>query len=258
LVRKLLPFTLFFLPVIAGAYVTFKFPENPQKVQRDFDDIEQEIKNIKVPANPTVFSISSFADNQPSVIEIASAGTWASAGSISFTATYANGPATSAAVSGPGFSNLVMTNSFMGPTATGVNISYPSVGGTVSFVLSATNGTQHPTASIIHYFNNDRYYGLTTQTSGWTSSQVTAFGTSDLVNSIPLTFTVTAGSGQYIVNAYPSRLGTSTYFVGGFAGGFLGPYTVSVTNGSGFTENYYVYVTVNQNLGLTTVTVVTP
>jgi hypothetical protein len=203
------------------------------------------------------FGINSFSDSQPGTIE-EGVGVWKSTGNISFTASYNNGPATGGYVSFGGWSNLTLTNTFQGPTVTVANTNFPSVGGTVVFTLNATNGTSSPTATITHTFNNDRYYGVSTLQSGWTSGQVLAFGTNDLVNSIPNTFTVNPGAGQYIVNAYPSRLGTSSYSVGGFSGGFNSPQTVSVTNASGFTENYYVYSSVNSNLGSTTVVVTTP
>jgi hypothetical protein len=69
------------------------------------------------------------------------------------------------------------------------------------------------------------------------------------------TITVNAGSGQYIWYCVPTRLGACTFKVGGFDGGFEAAQTVSVTNASGYTENYYVYRSTNANLGSTTVVV---
>jgi len=117
------------------------------------------------------------------------------------------------------------------------------------------------TKTITHTFNNDRYWGLSTISSGsYTSGDIRSLtgGGNDLTNSIPTVFTVNAGAGQYIVYSYPSRLGTATFSVGGFVGGFNGPFTTSVTNSSGFSETYNVYSSVNPNLGSTTVTVTTP
>ena len=204
------------------------------------------------------FSIASFSDGQAGTIE-EGVGVWKTLGNLSFTASYNNGPATGGFVSFSGWSNLTMTNSFQGPTATIADTAFPSVGGSLVFTLNATNGISSPTSSITHTFNNDRYWGVNTISSGsYTSADVRSFGNSDLVNSIPKTFTVNAGSGQYIVYAYPSRLGTATFTVGGFAGGFLPAVTASVTNGSSFTENFSVYRSVNSNLGSTTVVVTTP
>ena len=203
------------------------------------------------------FGIASFADGQAGTIE-EGVGVWKATGTISFTASYTNGPATSASVAGPGFSGLNMTSSFMGPTATAISINFPAVAGTVVFTLSASNGSTNPTATITHSFNNDRYWGVSSNAGVYASTDVTTLGANDLSNSIPKTFTVNPGAGQYIVYAYPSRLGTASFTVGGFAGGFQAPQTVTVTNGSGFVESYYAYRSTNSGLGSTTVVVTTP
>lgn len=209
-------------------------------------------------ADTPVFSVATFSDALASTIEIGAAGVWKTSGSISFTATYTNGPATSGTVSGGGFSGLVMTNTFQGPTASPAAVSFPSVGGTVVFTLTASNGGGSATKTITHSFNNDRYWGVSTNSGTYAASDVTGLGNSDLVNSIGKTFTVTAGSGQYIVYSYPNRLGTASFTVNGFTGGFLSPQTVSITNGSSYTENYSVYRSLHSNLGSTTVVVTTP
>lgn len=69
------------------------------------------------------------------------------------------------------------------------------------------------------------------------------------------TFTTTCQAGQHIYYAYPARYGDASFMVGGFAGGFEKIATVEWTNGSKYTENFHVYRSVNQNLGVTTVTV---
>jgi len=69
------------------------------------------------------------------------------------------------------------------------------------------------------------------------------------------TISVNAGSGQYIWYCVPTRLGACTFKVGGFDGGFEAAQTVSVTNASGYAENYYVYRSTNANLGSTSVVV---
>jgi hypothetical protein len=204
------------------------------------------------------FGIATFSDGLASVIE-QGVGTWKAAGALTFTATYTNGPATGGYVSHTGWSNLTMTGTgYIGPTNSATSVSYPSVTGTQTFTLNATNGSQNPTYTITHTFYNRRYYGISTVVSGYTNTDVTALATSDLTNAVANVFTVTAGGSQYIVYAYPSRLGTAKFFVGGFEGGFNSPEIVSVTNASGFSENYYVYRSVNSNLGTTVVTVTVP
>lgn len=67
---------------------------------------------------------------------------------------------------------------------------------------------------------------------------------------------VNAGSGQYIWYAVPKRLGICEFFVGGFNGGFEPAQTVSVTNASEYTEDYYVYRSTNPGLGSPEIVVV--
>lgn len=67
-------------------------------------------------------------------------------------------------------------------------------------------------------------------------------------------FSANCPSGQYIWYAYPKRFGEakpqmapagSTLYL---SGGFEDPLTVSVTNSSGYTEDYYVYQSINPGL----------
>lgn len=51
---------------------------------------------------------------------------------------------------------------------------------------------------------------------------------------------------EYIVYAYPKRLGTSTFVSGGYEGGFNNPITVAMDNHSGLEEDYYVYRSENR------------
>ena len=68
-------------------------------------------------------------------------------------------------------------------------------------------------------------------------------------------FTVTANTGEYIFYCIPSRLGTPTFFVGGFEGGFDLLKNIAYTNPSGYEEDYAVYRSVQTGLGKTTVNV---
>lgn len=99
------------------------------------------------------------------------------------------------------------------------------------------------------------YYGVSTKTSGYTEADIEGLATSVISNSKGRTIVVTAGAGQYIMYALPTRLGTVIYTVGGFEGGFETPETVSVTNVNGYTENYYIYRSTNSGLGTTTVVI---
>lgn len=185
-------------------------------------------------------------------------GTWKAIGGISFTASYNNGPPTSANVTSSvtGWGTLAMTGTGkVGPTTNTVAVPYPStVASNITFTLTASDGTDTDTDVDTFSFINNRYSGLTTKTSGFTSADVVAL-TAELSNSGSKTFTLTPGSGQYIVFASRTALGTRTFTVGGFTGGFNVPETVSVTNSAGFVENFFVYRSTNPNLGSTTVVV---
>ena len=99
------------------------------------------------------------------------------------------------------------------------------------------------------------YYGVTGATGGYTEANIEGLAGSAVSNTKGRIVTVTAGAGEYIVYALPTRLGTVTFKVGGFEGGFLDPETLSVTNSNGYTENYYVYRSSSSSLGVTELTV---
>lgn len=201
----------------------------------------------------------SLADNQAATDEMG-AGTWQASGGITFTASYSNGTPTSGPVTYSGWaSELDLTNSFQGPTASTAAVSYPaSLGGTVVFTLTPNSDNGPTSCTDTHTFYNERYWGISTKTSGYTLTDMQSFGASDLTNAVTNTFTVNPGPGQYIVYSYPSRLGTATFTVNNFQGGFVGPETDSITNSSGYIENYYTYTSANANLATVTVQVTTP
>ena len=66
---------------------------------------------------------------------------------------------------------------------------------------------------------------------------------------------MTAGTNEYIYWIQREALGTPTFMVGGFEGGFSKVGDVSWQNARGFTENYDVWRSDNHSLGSTTVTV---
>lgn len=99
------------------------------------------------------------------------------------------------------------------------------------------------------------YYGITTSTSGFTEGDIEGLANSSVTNDNTQTWSsVTTGVGEYMLFAFPKRLGIPTFYVGGFEGGFESPETVSVTNVNGWTEDYYVWRSTNSNLGATVVT----
>ena len=201
------------------------------------------------------FSIATFSDGQSSPQEIGT-GVWKAAGALSFSATYNNGPpdATPHVVSS-GWTdlNMVTAPTYLGPTSSAEAVNYPAVGSSVTFTLHAQVGAETSTLADSVAFYNRRHWGISTDASGFTSSDIGGLASNELSNSKAKTFTVTAGAGEYIWYCYPSRLGTVTFTVGGFEGGFESPETVSRVNDLGYTENFYCYRSTNANLGTTTV-----
>lgn len=105
------------------------------------------------------------------------------------------------------------------------------------------------------HFCNIVYYGSAAIPSTINSYFISHLNGKVLSESKARTVTVNASSGQYIWYAVPVRLGTCSFNVGGFDGGFETPLTVAVTNQYDYTEDYYVYRSTNPSLGNTTVKV---
>lgn len=101
---------------------------------------------------------------------------------------------------------------------------------------------------------NPLYYGVTTSTDSFTEGDIEGLTNSSITNDNTQTWnSVTADPGEYLLFAFPTRLGIPTFYVGGFEGGFESPETVSVTNVNGYTEDYYAWRSTNAGLGATTV-----
>lgn len=101
------------------------------------------------------------------------------------------------------------------------------------------------------------YYGASTKGNGYSATDIKGLGNSSITNDNTQSWnSIDAAVGEYLVFAFPTRLGIPTFFVGGFEGGFLDPETVSVTNINGYTENYYVWRSTNSGLGATIVVTV--
>jgi hypothetical protein len=103
-------------------------------------------------------------------------------------------------------------------------------------------------------FCNGIYSGAKAAPASYNSAFVLGM-TRSLQNSKLTSVTVTAGDGEYIFYCLPKRMGTCTFNVGGFEGGFELVATIPFTNASGYTEDYYIYKSVNENLGKTTVSI---
>lgn len=202
------------------------------------------------------FTFSCTLGVSPSGLQLIGTGIWKVTGLLSFSASYTNGPATSAYITSSAWGGALTLNSPYTSGVSNVNTNYPgSPGSSISFALNASAGAESSSASQSVTFDNYIYYGTTLNNGTFTSSDVLGLTGKILSNSKSQNFSVNVATGYYILYATPVRLGTVTFTVGGFTGGFLPPQTVSITNASGYTENYYVYRSTNSGLGLTTVTV---
>lgn len=104
-------------------------------------------------------------------------------------------------------------------------------------------------------FLNGVYYGVGSVNADNTNNDFIQSLTKVLSDTRVRDFTVTANTGEYIFYCTPSRLGTPTFSVGGFEGGFDLLKNISYTNPSGYEEDYAVYRSVQTGLGQTTVNV---
>jgi hypothetical protein len=111
---------------------------------------------------------------------------------------------------------------------------------------------------------NHVFCGVTTSANPTSLSAFSSINQTIASNDITRTWdSVTAGSGKYVMFAWPSASRVNggnapTFTVGVLSGGFSvanGGTAVSYTNANGYVENYVMYVSNNQNLG--TITVIT-
>lgn len=142
--------------------------------------------------------------------------------------------------------------------STGAKLTGLSIKSAKSWTLKATDergATASKTTGVSFY--NGIYYGVGAAPNVYDSAFILGLSKPTLRNSKLPSFTVNAGEGEYIFYCLPKRLGTCSFTVGGFTGGFELVATVEFTNASGYTEEqgYYVYKSVNAGLGATTVSV---
>ena len=204
-----------------------------------------------------VFSIASFSDGEStSQIAGTAAATWKAVDAITFTATYNNGPPTTAAISestaGIGVSDWTT------PFATDDNtvaITYPSPGSTRRFQVIADGETDNESSIT---FKNYIYYGASTQADSYDESFIEGLTSTLSEDKTQNNKSINASGNKYVFWTYPNRLGTvSNYFIWGtttsnqvvIATSVIGS-AYSVTNSAGLTENYKIYrsdVTVNES-----------
>ena len=143
----------------------------------------------------------------------------------------------------------------MATDATGTTLTGLSVTASKTWTLTATDerGTEaEDTVSVS--FVNGIYYGVAAARSTYDSAFIRGL-TRVLQGSKLPSFTVFGAAGTHIYYCLPKRLGTCTFTINGFTGGFTLDATISFTNASGYTETYYVYRSVESLQGTITVSV---
>jgi hypothetical protein len=139
--------------------------------------------------------------------------------------------------------NLSITNSAGFTEGYDVYVSKLANLGNHTFVANTTDQTIDPL-----------YYGITEKEDTFLEADIEGLTNHPNTNDNTQVWTaVTTGVGEYMLFAFPKRLGIPTFWVGGFEGGFEAPETVSVTNANGWTEDYYAWRSSNSNLGSTVV-----
>ena len=139
------------------------------------------------------------------------------------------------------------TQTVNGTAVQGTSMQVTGISATTNFRLEVSDGDTSATKTATVTAANQIYYGAAADFSTVTSLNKV------LSDNKQRTITVNAGPGQYIIYAYPARLGDVTFFVDSWEGGFEPAVEQSVTNASGYTETYKLYRSTNANLGETTV-----
>lgn len=139
------------------------------------------------------------------------------------------------------------TQTINGSPVQGTSMQVTNVSETTSYRLDVSDGNTSAAKTATVTAANQIYYGAAADFSTVTSL------TKVLSDNKKRTITVNAGQGEYIIYAYPARLGDVTFYVDSWEGGFEPPVEQSLTNASGYTETYKLYRSTNANLGETTV-----
>ena len=151
---------------------------------------------------------------------------------------------------------LLLNNEEIDPTLT--TLRYPAtINSYTSFTLEAIDekGSSSTKRTSINFLNGIYYGKSSIKTIDEITSEFILSLTKSLASSYKKTFTVTAETDDYIYFAYPTSMGTPSFYVGGFEGGFESLGTFDFANAYGYTANYTVYISSNANLGSTTVEV---
>lgn len=130
----------------------------------------------------------------------------------------------------------------------------PTSVSTTNYTIKATGERgESASKSTSISFVNGVYYGVIDESAEINSATIRSM-TRKLQNSKSLTVTITPSSTEYIAFAFPARLGTPTFKMGGFET-TCNCTTIQFENASGYIESYNVYTTTYTGLGKTDVVV---
>ena len=215
---------------ILSAELINKFEEANEKNTQDIKELNTKIWDIQNPFDISSISVAPNISQMGSTV------------SAKLTWNYTHSTIKSQTINNEAIENTLRTKTFTGVTTT------------TTYTLAATsNSDVKKSKSATITFANGVYYGKST-TSTYDSALINSL-TKQLSNSKGRTITVNAGAGEYIFYCIPSRLGTCSFNVGGFDGGFSKVATIEFTNSDSYAENYDIYKSDNANLGNTNVTI---
>lgn len=215
---------------ILSAQLINKFEEANEKNTQDIKELNTKIWDIQNPFDISSISVAPNISQMGSTV------------SPKLTWNYTHSTVKSQTINNEAIENTLRTKTFTGVTTT------------TTYTLAATsNSDVKKSNSATITFANGVYYGKST-TSTYNSALISGL-TKQLSNSKNRTITVNAGAGEYIFYCIPSRLGTCSFNVGGFDGGFSKVATVNFTNSDNYKENYDIYKSDNANLGNTIVNI---
>ncbi|WP_288709971.1 hypothetical protein [uncultured Clostridium sp.] len=215
---------------ILSAELINKFEEANEKNTQDIKELNTKIWDIQNPFDISSISVAPNISQMGSTV------------SPKLTWNYTHSTIKSQTINNEAIENTLRTKTFTGVTAT-----------TTYTLATTSNSDVKKSKSATITFANGVYYGKSTTTT-YDSALINGL-TKQLSNSKNRTITVNAGAGEYIFYCIPSRLGTCSFNVGGFDGGFSKVATIEFTNSDGYAENYDIYKSDNANLGNTNVTI---
>ena len=134
-----------------------------------------------------------------------------------------------------------------------VNFS-PALGVSSTFTLTVDDNTTVAVSTANINFYNGIYYGNSPLPISINSNFINSL-TKNLQAGREFDFISNAGVDEYVWYAHKKSLGVANFVAGGFTGGFEAPSTVSFTNASVYTEDYYVYRSTNPQIGVISIVV---